>query len=333
MTDGEGQPDGGDLSRDASSMVDDYFERLRVARLASFAAGARVEGRADDADGVVAELRAHVRDRLYGTAGTPQDVECVLSELGSPQSLARELASAVSEDADGHLAAGSPWSAGSVLGMPYDLRAPTSARFASRWWDPLDRRVFVPRVWGVGWAVNLGALAVRTGVVRPDDEDAPFAAVPPKTVAATLAVPVVALVVFVVLAAVSWAYLPAIVPTHWGMSGQVDGYGSRGSMLLNASLLAAVPVALATWVHARRRPVSNRVVASALSLAMVVLAIAWLAQILFDVAGGTGEWPVWIGLAGGLVLPFLLLVRVSHVGRAQEQRRDLSGVSTKGRMK
>lgn len=88
MTDGEGQPDGGDLPRDASSMVDDYFERLRVARLASFAAGARVEGRADDADGVVAELRAHVRDRLYGTAGTPQDVERVLSELGSPQSLA-----------------------------------------------------------------------------------------------------------------------------------------------------------------------------------------------------------------------------------------------------
>ena len=55
MTDGEGQPDGWDLPRDASAMVDDYFERLRVARLAvPRARGARVESGPHDADSVVA---------------------------------------------------------------------------------------------------------------------------------------------------------------------------------------------------------------------------------------------------------------------------------------
>lgn len=334
MTDGEGQPDGWDLPRDASAMVDDYFERLRVAWLAaSLAAGGRVEYVPDDPESVVADLRAHVRDRLHGTAGTPQDVARVLSELGSPQSLAQEVAAAGGEDADSYPSAASTRYAGSVLGVPYDLRAPTSARFARRWWDPLDRRILVPKAWGVGWVVNLGALAVRAGVVRPDDEDVPFATVPSRTVAATLLVPVVALAVFAAFAAISWAYLPTIVPTHWGWSGRVDGHGSRGSMLLYNCLLAVVPVALATWVHVRRRPAFNRVVASALSLAMVVLAIAALTQTVFAAAGGTGVWPLWTGLVSGLVLAFGLLVRVSHVGRAAEQRRDLPDVATRGRMK
>ena len=331
MADDESRPAGWDLPRDATLMVDDYFERLRVARMAAArAAGARGEDTPDGADDVVADLRAHVRDRLYGTAGTAQDVARVLADLGSPQSLARELAAAAEEDDDGHCETRSAWFAGRVLGVPYDLRAPTSARFARRWWNPLDRRILVPKPWGVGWAVNLGALAVRTGVVHPDDEDAPFAAVPPKTVAATLIAPVVALAVFAVLAAISWAYLPTIVPTHWGWSGQVDGHGGRGSMLLGTCVLAAVPAALAAWVHARRRPPFNRVVASALSLAMVVLAIAVLAQTMFAVASGTGVWPLWTGLVCGFALAFGLLVHVSHVGRAAEQRRDLPDVPTRG---
>jgi len=334
MTDGESRPDGWDLPPDATAMVDDYFERLRAAGLAgSLTAGAGVDRRrGDDGENVVADLRAHVRDRLHGTAGTPEDVTRVLSELGPPEALAAELASTVSEGTDdGQLAGGgSTRSSGSVLGIPYDLRAPTSARFASRWWNPLDRRILVPKAWGVGWVVNLGALAVLTGVVRPDDEDVPFATVPPKTVAATLMIPVVGLAVFAVFAAISWAYLPAIVPTHWGISGRVDGHGTRGSTLLYISLLAAAPVALATWVHARRQPPLNRVAASALSLAMVVQSIAVLAQTLFAVAGGTGVWPLWTGLACGLVLAFVLLVRVSHIGRTAEQRRDLSTGSTKG---
>lgn len=42
--------------------------------------------------------------------------------------------------------------------IPYDLRRPTLRRVRSRIWNPADRRVLVPTVFGVGWTVNVGRL-------------------------------------------------------------------------------------------------------------------------------------------------------------------------------
>jgi hypothetical protein len=42
--------------------------------------------------------------------------------------------------------------------IPYDLRPPTVARVRERLWNPADRRILVPTVFGVGWTVNLGRL-------------------------------------------------------------------------------------------------------------------------------------------------------------------------------
>jgi Family of unknown function (DUF5808) len=42
--------------------------------------------------------------------------------------------------------------------IPYDLRRPTLARIRERLWNPGDRRILVPTVFGVGWTVNLGRL-------------------------------------------------------------------------------------------------------------------------------------------------------------------------------
>ena len=42
--------------------------------------------------------------------------------------------------------------------IPYDLRRPTLARIRQRLWNPADRRILVPTVFGVGWTVNLGRL-------------------------------------------------------------------------------------------------------------------------------------------------------------------------------
>ncbi len=44
---------------------------------------------------------------------------------------------------------------GAVCGVPYDFRKPTLQRFLSAWWNSEDRRLFTPRDFGVGWAVNL----------------------------------------------------------------------------------------------------------------------------------------------------------------------------------
>lgn len=46
---------------------------------------------------------------------------------------------------------------GRFLGLPYDLRRPTFGRFKSRFWNPDDKRVLTPTVFGWGYAINLYA--------------------------------------------------------------------------------------------------------------------------------------------------------------------------------
>jgi hypothetical protein len=57
---------------------------------------------------------------------------------------------------------------GEVFGVvPYDFRPPSLRRFLSAWWNPDDPRVFTPRDFGVGWAVNLPRLVqVVTGPAK-----------------------------------------------------------------------------------------------------------------------------------------------------------------------
>lgn len=51
---------------------------------------------------------------------------------------------------------------GKILGMPYDFRRPTLARIRERIWNPDDPRLIVPRVFGMGWTVNLASLRKRS---------------------------------------------------------------------------------------------------------------------------------------------------------------------------
>jgi uncharacterized protein DUF5808 len=43
--------------------------------------------------------------------------------------------------------------------IPYDLRAPSMAKVRARMWAPDDPRIVMPRVFGIGWTLNLGRLA------------------------------------------------------------------------------------------------------------------------------------------------------------------------------
>jgi hypothetical protein len=47
---------------------------------------------------------------------------------------------------------------GRVIGfVPYDFRRPTLERFRRTYWDP-DGPLLPGKAWGVGWALNLGAV-------------------------------------------------------------------------------------------------------------------------------------------------------------------------------
>lgn len=60
---------------------------------------------------------------------------------------------------------------GVVVGfVPYDFRAPTFGRFRERMWSPESESLVNPRVFGVGWTVNVGRVValVRQRIAASD---------------------------------------------------------------------------------------------------------------------------------------------------------------------
>jgi hypothetical protein len=47
-----------------------------------------------------------------------------------------------------------PKRVGKFLGVPYDWRKPTRARYRSRLWNPNEPRLIMPRAWGWGYDLN-----------------------------------------------------------------------------------------------------------------------------------------------------------------------------------
>ncbi|ACZ32307.1 hypothetical protein Xcel_3307 [Xylanimonas cellulosilytica DSM 15894] len=50
------------------------------------------------------------------------------------------------------------WNGKVAAVVPYDFRMPTIARAKERLWDPESDTFVGPRVFGVGWTVNMGKL-------------------------------------------------------------------------------------------------------------------------------------------------------------------------------
>ncbi len=60
---------------------------------------------------------------------------------------------------------------GTFLGIPYDWRKPTRERLKRGIWNPQERRVFITKVYGWGYGINLHELARRLGLVKPPRSD------------------------------------------------------------------------------------------------------------------------------------------------------------------
>lgn len=56
-----------------------------------------------------------------------------------------------------------------VLGVPLDLRGLTEPHARLRAFEPENPSLLVPRAVGVGWDLNIGAVAAKLGLIRPDD--------------------------------------------------------------------------------------------------------------------------------------------------------------------
>lgn len=115
---------------------------------------------------------------------------------------------------------------GRLAGVPYDLRRPTAERIQHAWWDPSRPEILVPRAFGIGWDLNLGALAVRLGIIEPDAEDVPFASTPASAHWIAAALPA-ALAVAVIAHYTAREDLPAQLPRRWDRAGRPDRWMPR----------------------------------------------------------------------------------------------------------
>ncbi len=126
--------------------------RAVAQRFLDAATGAARRGRRAE---LRAELSAHLCERLAPDA-SPAEVEQVVAGLGSDDRGGRPRVD---------------WPSGLRPRGVFD-------RIADTWWRPSDPRLLLPRAVGLGWDVNLGAVAVRLKLIEPDAEAVPFASTP-----------------------------------------------------------------------------------------------------------------------------------------------------------
>ena len=291
---------------DEAKTIEEYVAAVREA-LGDVPARAR--------DEALADLEAHLRAEAerHGEAAA-------IESVGWPHAYAEAIRAAIAgEPYDG------PIPQGRILGMPYDFRGANTDRVAERMWNPADPRIFMPRLFGIGWTVNFGAIAVKLGLIRPDDtEDEAFERAPGAAVAAALVIPALLAVGTLVAIALSWTSLPAEVPVHWGPGGAPDGWAPKVLAFGFLVALTVVPVAI-TYARVLRPGASPRsrifsaavlVLLSALGLGIALVTIA-------DADGGSsGSW-IWAVIVVGLVLSFLLFYVPVRLGLSAEWRDSL----------
>jgi hypothetical protein len=209
------------------------------------------------------------------------------SALGDPASYADGLLAALMEEPAPHDA---QWQ---VLGLPVETRGPVSAEVRSRTWDPMSTRVIVPRLFGIGWTVNLGALAVRAGLIRPDEagEDV-LDHVPPATSRAAQVVPAVLAGATAAALALAWRGLPPRVASGFDLTGRPRGQASRRT-LVPAVALGVVP---ALWAQ-RRGEVEERLVRSASATSLAVISAGVVAATVAQAHRPGGRWGLLLAAA------------------------------------
>ncbi|GAB4283385.1 MAG: hypothetical protein Kow0067_04350 [Coriobacteriia bacterium] len=263
-------------------------------------------------DEAVAEIRAHLAE----CADAGADVGELLAGLGSPHDYAEEVRAAIIPDEQ--VEGARPQ--GRLLGMPYDFRGPSTDRVGSRMWNPADPRIFTPRTFGLGWTLNFGALAVRLGLIRPDDTDAEqFERAPAAVVWAALAVPALLALTTALLLALKWSSLPAEVPVHWGPGGTPDGWAPKAVGAGIVLAFGVLPVVV-TYVRVLRRGVGQRARVLAASVLSLFSALGVALAIMTIQGDRSHPVPLWAALVGGIVIGFFVLYVPARLGLRAEWR-------------
>ncbi|WP_166806216.1 DUF5808 domain-containing protein [Cryobacterium cheniae] len=218
--------------------------------------------------------------------------------LGDPASYAAHLRDALAEE---RLPEAARWR---ILGVPVETRGPVSGEVRSRTWDPANPRLFVPRLFGLGWALNFGALAVRIGLIRPDDaSDDVLARIPKRELRLTQAVPII--IAGATATALAWHALPPVVASGFGLGGRPRTEAPR-QMLIGAVALGVIP---ALWAQQGKASIEERFVRTASATSLAVISASVVAATVAQMRAPRGRW----GLLVAAALPIAVTVSLATI--------------------
>lgn len=281
--------------------LDAYLEAL-----AAVLADAPEEAAAE----AIAEVQARADRAAEGAEDPGAAVREMLASLGSPERVAAEALRQAPERRR-------RWE-GSIAGIPGGLSLDPET-LASRMWNPADPRLLMPRAFGLGWSVNFGAVAVRLGLVRPDDEEpVPFANVPDRLIALGLVPPALLVAVSAVAA---WRYrdLPRV-PTHWGLSGPDQFMPSPQAFAFVVGPVAVALASAVTLLFVRKRSRLARTLAVSGLVGFSVIASGLHLDALYWALNGRDAVYPWVPIVAGLGAMFAALVTYSKSGLRAEWR-------------
>lgn len=257
-------------------------------------------------DDYLRSVRAHLRelpaaDRRRATGALSAQLDELadadidpVTALGDPAEYAARLRDALDGDAR---ADDAQWR---VLGVPVETRGPVDADVRARTWNPANPRLVVPRLLGLGWTLNLGAVAVRLGLLRPDDaSDDVIEHIPARHALVARRVPLVIAGASALALAVSWRSLPRRVPSGFDLGGRTRSRAPRAS-LLGAVALGAAP---ALWAQRGARHVDDTLVRASSATSLAVLSAGTVAAVIAQARAPQARW--------GLLVPASLPLAVA----------------------
>lgn len=224
-----------------------------------------------------------------------------IAALGDPASYATYLQDILAEEPPSEDAR---WR---ILGVPVETRGPVSAEVRSRTWDPANPRLVVPRLFGLGWTLNLGALAVRLGLIRPDDagEDV-LARIEQRELRLAQAVPAAIAGATAAALALAWRGIPPRVASGFGLGGRARGDAPR-STLIGTLALGAAP---ALWAQRQDAPTEERLVRAASATSLAVISMSVVAATVAQARAPRGRWGLLVPAALPLAITASLAVVV-----------------------
>lgn len=125
-------------------------------------------------DDYIRQVSTHLKLRGRKRREALADLLETLTEEAVATSEAQALANAGSAvdyaaELDAQFRQGRPGFA-TIAGIPNSFTRGVGERLANTF-NPADARLLVPKVIGAGWSINMGAVAVRLGLLNPDDLD------------------------------------------------------------------------------------------------------------------------------------------------------------------